>query len=895
VATDFLGRGGKSSFVVTDNSWKISTRGGMTAVDCAPDDSAHFCFPQLAGGAHAPKASAFPVRAGSTYVITGSADVQADSQIRIFLIYFDKHKRIGRDSVRLGQGSFSLESEAPKGAKKVALVVRASGRSRFALRTLSVREVSTKEKSIAERQQPALKVAADFLGKRDEASFVAPRRSSGIFIHGQTAVVEREPNEDAYLCFPQLASMTAAPAASAFPVRPDCNYIVTGSADVLGDSEVRLFLIYFDEHKRIGRDSARLAQGSFSFESEAPRGATKVAIAVRASGRSSFSIRKLAVSEAATTPKVSEPPPKAVLPSPERRQHVLTVATDFLGRPGDARFIATRYSSSIFTHGTTTVVDCAPNESVYFCFPRLASMTAAPSHSAFPVRPGQMYVVSGVADVLTNSELMLYLIYFDEDNRVGRDSAVLRQGSFYLESVAPEGATKVAVALRAAGQTCFAVRSITVTEVAQVQVRSSDEQRPGNQRNVVMIVANDIQHDSRVQKTARSLVDNGYNVTLFGMWRNKCNTLSTVNIRGVKALIFPDPGSCLFRVSVPALRWTHMTSFLQACMWSYVEKENPRFIHTHDYHALPLGMEFSSRLRKLGHRVDWLHDFHDYVPGYDHMDDDMKEAILTQEALGISHMDHRFTVSSLIAEWLSEQHDLDRPPTLVMNAPLDPNRIPVFERSIRADLELPPDLPLIVYTGGAMEMKGLHTVAEALSADSTWHFAIVTDRVGPYIERLKDIAERNGTRSQLHFLPYVPAQSVPSYLRDASIGIIPFRRYGNGDASLPNKLYDYLHAGMPVVTSDCTLMKDFVRTWRCGEVFKAEDVADCANAIQRAVANRSFYRSQILSNTELLRECTWEAQEKNILAAYRSLEARESGLDVARAPGGVAAEAALSG
>jgi glycosyltransferase involved in cell wall biosynthesis len=148
----------------------------------------------------------------------------------------------------------------------------------------------------------------------------------------------------------------------------------------------------------------------------------------------------------------------------------------------------------------------------------------------------------------------------------------------------------------------------------------------------------------------------------------------------------------------------------------------------------------------------------------------------------------------------------------------------------------------------------------------------VTNDVGPYMARLERIAADGGYGDRLHFLPYVKPHEVAAYVRDASIGVMPFRRYGNTDASLPNKLYDYLHAGLPMAASNCTLIQQFLESWQVGEVFEEGNLRDCAATISRVLARQALYRANIRAHPELLRECTWEEQARKILEAYEILD-----------------------
>jgi glycosyltransferase involved in cell wall biosynthesis len=612
-------------------------------------------------------------------------------------------------------------------------------------------------------------------------------------------------------------------------------------------------------------------------------------------------------------------------------QSALMVRVDLLGRRGEVAFLPGSHEKRIYSNSMSMLVDVGPDDKVYFTYPPVHGFKRAPAEGALPLKGGAQYFFSGSVEVLGGSQVSAVLVYFDADSRLGHESTLLTTGSFVIEVRLPATAQKAVLGFRIKGPACFAVHNLLLTEAPRVDptVEVADEAKPdalemaeaerdkaemdraanhapeldeaniveaetneagtieaktGQAKTVVMIVLNDIVHDGRVLKTAQTLMNNGYSVTLLGMWRTQHSTLKAVRIAGARALIFPNPSSFLRNARARALNWEHTVAYLRATMWHYVKEANPHFIHTHDYHTVPLGFEFTRRLRELGHPVHWLHDFHEYVPGYDHMEADWQDAILAHEDRAIRAMDHRFTVSPLIATWLEERYGLAEAPTVVLNTPAQDSLSVEFDRTVRRDLGLAGDVDLIVYTGGVSELRGVHTVVEALAAGPGWHFAVVTNNAGPYIARLHRIVAEGGYGDRLHFLPYVQPHEVAGYVRDASIGIMPFRRYGNTDASLPNKLYDYLHAGLPMAASNCTLIQQFLETWQVGEVFKEEDARDCAETIARVLARQALYRANIRAHPELLRECTWEEQAKKILDAYGVLEGDEQAVSGASRP-----------
>jgi len=89
--------------------------------------------------------------------------------------------------------------------------------------------------------------------------------------------------------------------------------------------------------------------------------------------------------------------------------------------------------------------------------------------------------------------------------------------------------------------------------------------------------------------------------------------------------------------------------------------------------------------------------------------------------------------------------------------------------------------------------------------------------------------------------------------------------------ALPNKLFEYLHARIPVVVSDCRVMADFVLTHGHGEVFVAEDAVDLATQVRKVLADLPRYRAALNDDPELFDQLSWATQERVLWSVYRDL------------------------
>ena len=391
----------------------------------------------------------------------------------------------------------------------------------------------------------------------------------------------------------------------------------------------------------------------------------------------------------------------------------------------------------------------------------------------------------------------------------------------------------------------------------------------------VMVVLNEVKNDSRVKKCAKALQKANFEVKIFGLSSDKEQEgVKQVEIQGIPTLLFPNPRFTILSSAIRIYTWKYITQGLLAAMWKYLDIEQPDVIHTHDFHSLIIGKELSLRLKKNGQNIRWVHDFHEYVKGLDGLDDEIKELSLNEEKESILHADYLTTVSPTLSTALKNDYKLKEEPTVLYNAPNRSNLNLDYDLTIRKKLNLPANVDLGVYIGGISEFRGLHTLIGAMPLVPKLHIALVTETKGKYMDSLIETAKELGCYDRLHILPYVDSTEITSFIRDATFGIHPMIRYGNAEVALPNKLFDYIHAKIPVIVSNCTTMEQFVNKWKIGLVFEAENEKELGNSIKKLLEEREKFTGNITD--EILDTFSWETSEellKNIyLDMIRKLE-----------------------
>jgi hypothetical protein len=135
---------------------------------------------------------------------------------------------------------------------------------------------------------------------------------------------------------------------------------------------------------------------------------------------------------------------------------------------------------------------------------------------------------------------------------------------------------------------------------------------------------------------------------------------------------------------------------------------------------------------------------------------------------------------------------------------------------------------------------------------------------------LRRLAESLEVDARVHYLDLVPPGEVVRFLRTADVGLIPILRYPSHEMALPNKVFEYTFAGLPVVTSDMPTLEEFVGKTGVGEVFEAENPHDLAAKVSRVLSDPAAYRERAAS-PELHHEMSWETQAGHLRDLYGEL------------------------
>ncbi|WP_250987346.1 glycosyltransferase family 4 protein [Methanoculleus oceani] len=367
-----------------------------------------------------------------------------------------------------------------------------------------------------------------------------------------------------------------------------------------------------------------------------------------------------------------------------------------------------------------------------------------------------------------------------------------------------------------------------------------------------MLTTTHLPHDGRIfEKEAKSLAKE-HDVTIIAPSENG----SIDENGGVQIVTVRKPSSNLLH---PLTLWRTF----RACLTQECD-----VIHCHEPDALLIGL-----LTKFfkGKRV--VYDIHEHWPSEIPFDLGLPNAtVLTRvlepmlswgEVLLARFADAMIAVSESVAERFGRNGTL---PVIVSNYSVAGSVPPAPRAKNNFN---------VVYMAGNMQLfHGIRECIQAISKVAATIPDVSLTLVGNVREDIGAIAAKTDPRPAITLTGYLPYREMYETLREGSIGLLVFQPdYYNAYIGLPNKLFDYMLCGLPVVASDFPEIRKVVGETGCGVLVDPTNPDAIAEAIVYLLEHPDEARRMGENGLRaVLERYNWGEMEKRLLGVYRQVE-----------------------
>ena len=369
--------------------------------------------------------------------------------------------------------------------------------------------------------------------------------------------------------------------------------------------------------------------------------------------------------------------------------------------------------------------------------------------------------------------------------------------------------------------------------------------------DVVFVITGDIRFNSRALKQLKLLSDEGYSVLAVGLGDEPLEYQLDEHVL-IKLLRRPEGHG-------PAFFWRCHKLFN-----TLVSNEPASVYHASDLYNLPAVARAANK-----HQAKLVYDARERYP---YVAAAVKRPWVRLFWEGIeSHFikkaDAVFTVSQRIASHMAVSYNIELPEVLY-NVPAFREREP--SNLLREALCLPADKKIVLHQGKMQKDRGCLLLARAMRHVEGAVLVFLGD--GPLKPAVRAAVTSLELEDRVKFKDAVPPAALHGYTCSADIGVTLLEDTClNHRFALPNKLFEYLMAGLPVLASDLPEMGRIVDEYGVGRVVYPDKPEEIARVLQQMIDDPAQCKSWSAGAERVLETFNWEIASQIFRRIYKNL------------------------
>lgn len=290
----------------------------------------------------------------------------------------------------------------------------------------------------------------------------------------------------------------------------------------------------------------------------------------------------------------------------------------------------------------------------------------------------------------------------------------------------------------------------------------------------------------------------------------------------------------------------------------------PRVIHCHDLNTLASGYLAA---QMLGAKV--VYDSHEL---WQHRNQARPRGWIqraeeeTIEKQIIGRVDKVITVSTSIAEHLAETYNIDKP-TLLLNVPEETK--PKKPRDLRSRVGR--DGPILLYLGSIVFGRGLKQAVGGMKLLPEANLVLMGRANADYLRELEQFIDEVGVQDRVFIVPPVPQQEVLDWASGADIGLCTIEpKCLSYSYCLPNKLFQCAFAGIPILATDLPEISRWVNEYALGATCQPHDPKEFARGI-KSILTGEVKTMSAAKRGAFRKKWSWQTESQKLASLYQEL------------------------
>ena len=259
-----------------------------------------------------------------------------------------------------------------------------------------------------------------------------------------------------------------------------------------------------------------------------------------------------------------------------------------------------------------------------------------------------------------------------------------------------------------------------------------------------------------------------------------------------------------------------------------------------------------------------VYDSHEYFLGVPEIQNRyfVKKVWSSIESFIFPRLKYVFTVNESISDLYFKDYKIR--PLVIRNLPYKSSLLKVKSKK---DLGLPDDKKLVILQGSGINVdRGAEELLEAISIQDVFFLSVVGK--GDVVDKLKKRCLQSDLANKVLFVPTLPYNQMMQYTINSDVGVSLDKSNNiNYQFSLPNKIFDYVKAEIPFVSTNLVEIRKIAEQYYTGVLISSLKPEIIIEGLNKAIALKAS-KNFIANFTKMNSTLNWESESVSLVRTY---------------------------
>lgn len=239
----------------------------------------------------------------------------------------------------------------------------------------------------------------------------------------------------------------------------------------------------------------------------------------------------------------------------------------------------------------------------------------------------------------------------------------------------------------------------------------------------------------------------------------------------------------------------------------------------------------------------------------------------------IKHCDAVITVNPSIASELKQRYSLNAAHVLYNAIDPIPKKLNHKHHLFHQVFHLPADTKILLFQGGVSKGRHLETLVKSIKFLKNELIVLIILGDGYFVNTLEQMVQAMEMNHRIYFHPAVPQEELLNYTQSVDAGIIPYQAIClNNYYCTPNKLFEFIAAGIPILGSNLPEIESIIHKYHIGLTGDMSHPKKLARLIDQFFQDENDLKQWKNNSLIAQKNISWRNEEKKLLEIFEGIQ-----------------------